>query len=191
MAKEPNDLCYGHHGTSTRYVDQILENGLPVTTFKGDWIGPGRYFWENDRIRALEWSRERVVPKHGGEPAVIEAVIDLSACLDLTRRGDLMLLRSVAESYWKQATKEQRAKLAHSQSYYSRSLDSFAIKMLTSANMHPSTGKPLWTSVRAAFGEGDLIWSMVSGISHGIRTHDHIQINILSESAILRMYRVI
>ena len=146
MANEPNDLCYGHHGTSTRYVDQILESGLPVTTFKGDWIGPGRYFWENDRIRALEWSKERVVPEHGGEPAVIEAVIDLSACLDLTRRGDLTLLRSVAESYWKQATKEQRAKLAHSQSYYSRSLDSFAITMLTSSSTHPNTGKPLWTS---------------------------------------------
>lgn len=184
MTNVPNNLCYGHHGTSTRYVEQILKDGIPVTTYEGDWAGPGSYFWENDCVRALEWSKERVVPKHGGEPAVIEAIIDLGSCLDLTRREDLMLLRSVAESYWGEATEEERAALSNSQTYYNRKLDCLAIKMLTRA--HPR----LWTTVRCGFGEGDLIWSMVPGVKHGIRTHDHIQINVLDESAILRMNRI-
>ncbi|MFM9852682.1 MAG: hypothetical protein ACKVOJ_07765 [Sphingomonadaceae bacterium] len=62
-----------------------------------DWIGPGIYFWEADKRRALEWAQQHRAKYPN--PTVIGAVIDLRNCLDLTNRTDLELVREAHSSY--------------------------------------------------------------------------------------------
>lgn len=47
-----------------------------------DWLGTGRYFWENDIVRAYQWAIE---PRRNFTySSVVGAVIELGNCLDLT-----------------------------------------------------------------------------------------------------------
>ncbi|HEX7946799.1 MAG TPA: hypothetical protein VF495_19180 [Phenylobacterium sp.] len=68
------------------------------TTFRpsdnrGDWLGYGIYFFENAPLRAHRWARTWAC-RGGEEPAVVEAEIDLTDCLDLLDIGAYEALRT-------------------------------------------------------------------------------------------------
>lgn len=63
-----------------------------------DWLGHGRYFWEGDPQRALEWAQAREAQGKIRKAAVVGAVIDLGNCLDLTKRSDCELLADAYNS---------------------------------------------------------------------------------------------
>ena len=77
----------GFHGTDEETVHKILndrKSHLRPSANEHDWLGGGIYFWENDPVRALSFSKERMKWKGiaGKKPAVIGAVIDLGLCLN-------------------------------------------------------------------------------------------------------------
>jgi hypothetical protein len=62
------------------------------------WLGSGIYFWENDRDRALEWTKEKASRKELEDPFVVGAVIELGRCLDLSVRENVPLVKAAHES---------------------------------------------------------------------------------------------
>src|SRR4051812_48364254 len=78
----------GFHGTDKETVQKIVSNPkehVEASLNDYDWLGHGSYFWENDPVRALRFSEERMKWKNitDKEPAVVGAIIDLGHCLNL------------------------------------------------------------------------------------------------------------
>lgn len=78
----------GFHGTDEETVEKIIcdpRQHVEFSTNDYDWLGHGAYFWENDPVRALRFSQERMKWKRieNKKPAVIGAIIDLGHCLNL------------------------------------------------------------------------------------------------------------
>lgn len=68
----------GYHGCEKDVGLQVTrgERALNNSTAKYHWLGPGRYFWEDDPQRAFEWARDRPGKRALKEPFVIGAIID-------------------------------------------------------------------------------------------------------------------
>ncbi len=73
----------GYHGTSQAAADLIIRGGFLPSSNTYDWLGTGIYFWQDAPRRAREWAEAR----HPASPAVLEATIDLTDCLDLLDIG--------------------------------------------------------------------------------------------------------
>lgn len=166
------------------FAESILENGIPTTAFPGDWLGHGAYFWQGDDERAWEWAKSRVVPKYGGSPVVIQAVLDLRACLDLTLMSDRSLLEATARVVYDEMPTDERHKLT--QTYRRRELDCKAINAVITKARN-ADGTPRYTTVRGAFREGFPVYSIRDGLASGIYDRDHIQINVVDKRAILSL----
>ena len=93
MTKSPS-VVLGFHGCDATFGNAALASGLSLkpSAKSYDWLGPGVYFWENDRFRALEWSQQRVASGKYKQAFVLGAIIDLGNCLDLTLRENVELL---------------------------------------------------------------------------------------------------
>ncbi|MPM30071.1 hypothetical protein SDC9_76613 [bioreactor metagenome] len=181
MSELPNGLVWGYHGTSSVFAKKHLTEGIPVTNFSGDWLGHGAYFWEGDYDRAEEWARLHAITKYGGTPIVFQAVIDLNNCLDLTLITDRRLLEEVVKEMCDEMPLEKRQRLK--QNYYTRELDCGAINNLVQ-RARKSDGSPQFTTVRGAFREGDPVYRTSEGLESGVCNRDHIQINVIQNTAI-------
>lgn len=91
-------IVLGFHGCDEENVKRVLlsqEEHLYPSENEYDWLGDGVYFWLNDPQRAYEWACD--AKKHHRsrvkKPAVIGAVIDLGACLNLCERESILLLQ--------------------------------------------------------------------------------------------------
>ncbi|MGA2596119.1 MAG: hypothetical protein ABSH09_03805 [Bryobacteraceae bacterium] len=81
MLVQSDRVVVGYHGTSARYARDILNRGeYRVSQNDYDWLGRGVYFWEHAPYRAWDWARY----KYGSDAAVLESLIRLGRCLDLT-----------------------------------------------------------------------------------------------------------
>ena len=84
----------GYHGCSEEKALVVSQQGTWPPSNKG-WLGPGIYFWDNDKNTAGWWAT-RIVDDQAAR--VIRAEIDLSDCLDLTTVFAQNALRKVARS---------------------------------------------------------------------------------------------
>lgn len=191
------DLAVGYHGTSSIFVDAILENGFKPTTGKGHWLGVGRrragatYLFNEPSI-ALGWSREKVVTEHGGQPTVLQVLWAQDRCLDLCRLDTRQEIARFGQTLLNAADPDEIEKLR--QNSGRRELDDF---VLTEFLDGVPDGK--YRSVRAICAARDSMHPLVyppSGAlySYGERrswfdVHDHVQIAVLDPSAILRIQR--
>lgn len=182
MTDLPNHLVYGYHGTSTSLVPDILSGGFQMSGFRGDWLGNAIYFWENDYDRAVHWAETKVVPKAGGAPAVVAAVIDLRDCLDLTQMRYRALFRDVAEDF--RGSADPEALEAMKQAAGNHQVDCEVANIILRA-----TGQygPLFRSVRGCFTEGDPLYVLDEARASGIHELDHIQIGVVHRSAITQL----
>lgn len=178
---QPNGLVWGYHGTSDRFAEAHIRRGMPHTTFPGDWLGHGAYFWEGDFTRAAMWAEDRVVPRFGGQPVVLAAVIDLSDCLDLTRVDDRQFIQTLAARAYDEITAEGMAGLRQDEMW--RELDCRVIEY-TLRNTLRKDGTPRFTTIRGAFQEGRPLHSSPEGAQSFIRELDHIQINVVDRGAL-------
>ncbi len=178
---QPNGLVWGYHGTSDKFSETHIRQGMPHTTFPGDWLGHGAYFWEGDCTRAARWAKERVVPKFGGQPVVLVAVIDLSDCLDLTRVDDRQLIQELAARAYDEMATERQAGMRQEEMW--RELDCRVIEYVL-RNARRKDGTPRFTTVRGAFQEGLPLHSSPEGAQSFIRELDHIQINVVDRGAL-------
>jgi len=100
MHRLSSSFVLGFHGCD-RTVGEKLVAGEPFEPSANDydWLGPGIYFWESNWERGLEFARQRTKRKscRVNDPFVIGAVIELGACLDLTTKASLDLIRAAHE----------------------------------------------------------------------------------------------
>jgi hypothetical protein len=80
MCNIQGTLIYGYHGTDSRNVESILENGFNSSTKPHDWMGRGIYFWQDAPERAKSWAKS-----YHSNPVVVcaEILIDFDHTIDL------------------------------------------------------------------------------------------------------------
>jgi hypothetical protein len=94
VAKRRKLVVRGYHGTTLEAAQSIKKMGLfKYEEHDWHWLGDGVYFWQDAPLRAWEWAldvtaelndelvNEGSPPRH--TPAVIEAQVDITNCLDL------------------------------------------------------------------------------------------------------------
>lgn len=80
VVKPSGRRIQGFHGTSFEAARSIVKSQeFRRSTNRGDWLGHGTYFWEDNWDRAVEWALEH----HPTNPAVVSAEVDLGRCIDL------------------------------------------------------------------------------------------------------------
>lgn len=97
-----NRFVFGFHGCDEEVCKKILNSqneNLNASNNPYDWLGNGIYFWLNDPLRALEWAEASSKVK---KPAVLGAIIDLGACLNLNERDGVNIL----ETYYERLKKD-------------------------------------------------------------------------------------
>jgi len=75
----------GYHGCVEAVAEKIGSDGVDAwDESKAGWLGPGIYFWDNDRGTGLWWAKHVCDKNEGESPALIKALINLDGALDLT-----------------------------------------------------------------------------------------------------------
>ncbi|MDB5071655.1 MAG: hypothetical protein JWM87_2766 [Candidatus Eremiobacteraeota bacterium] len=96
MHRLSSSFILGYHGCDLSIGKRLL-NGEDFKQSDNDydWLGPGIYFWENNWACGLEFANEQMKRKGSKikHPFVVGAVIDLGACLDLTTKTSIDLVR--------------------------------------------------------------------------------------------------
>jgi hypothetical protein len=175
------NLIIGYHGCDISVRDTVItgHSALSPSTNDYDWLGHGRYFWESNHDRALEFAQESA-ERHGHilTPAVLGAVFTLGHCLDLLDARSLKLVRS-AHAYLVLSYANVGSTLPtnHGENLKLRHLDCAVINSLHDYRM--SDGLPPFDSVRAAFIEGNELYP-----SAGFRDKNHVQICIRNQECI-------
>ena len=96
MHRLSSSFVLGFHGCDRKVGERLVSGeAFKKSDNEYDWLGPGIYFWENNTARALEFANEQM-NRQGSrikDPFVVGAVIDLGACLDLTTKLGIDLVR--------------------------------------------------------------------------------------------------
>ena len=83
----------GYHGTTLTAAEE-MEAGRYIDSGRGSrWLGSGIYFFENDYRKAAEYA-DQAANDSGTQPALLQATIDISRCLDLTNPDSHTLIRT-------------------------------------------------------------------------------------------------
>lgn len=120
-----------------------------------DWLAEGIYFWEQNPLRALEYSKESAArtqfnKKPIDTPFVLGAIIELGHCLNLVDAESLTILTTAYQGL-KRLTEEAGQKMPVNKRA-NRVLDCAVIKYIHQSNVEE--GKPPYDSIRCAFPEG-------------------------------------
>jgi hypothetical protein len=90
----------GYHACSRDVAGRLLVEGEAFRESKNawDWLGRGVYFWEFGHQRAHDWASQW--PKLKGKSfAVVGAIVQLGACLDLLDTDHTRRLAAIASAY--------------------------------------------------------------------------------------------
>jgi hypothetical protein len=91
-----------YHGTTFSTAVDIFHHRKPIqlSDKPGNWLGVGAYFFEENLTKAVDWAlvqvglRARLGAFHS--PAVLEADLDLTDCLDLCSSESHQILAAIA-----------------------------------------------------------------------------------------------
>lgn len=151
-----------------------------------DWLGPGIYFWENNWQRGLEFATEHAKRK-GSKikiPFVVGAVIDLGACLDLTTKVSIDLVRVAHRVVIDELNKSGAPVPVNSGDHLRHNLDCAVIKRAHSiAASSADLGRI--QSVKGVFVEGDKAYP---GSEFLEKTH--VQIAVCDPACIKAVFHV-
>lgn len=151
-----------------------------------DWLGSGKYFWEANPVRALEWAKRKYA-KDKDEPAVIGACIDISQCLNLLDSSSLLLLRSAYDvlkirgKYSKFIMPKNSG--LRGDDVLLRRLDCLIVNFTCEIRKNTNRTSP-FTTVRGVFWEGQELYP-----GAGMKEKNHIQICVRDTKAILCYFR--
>jgi hypothetical protein len=183
-------VVLGYHGCLEPVASRLLTGEISIAQWVPsqndyDWLGHGIYFWEHSPARAMQWAKEQADRHNGrravGAPAVVGAVIQLGACLDLTDVRHTQLLATAYEQVWEAYRAEGRRlprNTGGDQDLKKRQLDCLVINWL-----HQQSGGRFQT-VRGAFPEGNPVYPGAK-----IRKETHIQIAVRDKACILGIFR--
>ena len=174
----------GFHGTNEETVQTILNDNrrhLDKSANEHDWLGGGIYFWENDPVRALKFSKERMNWKKvtDKKPAVIGAVIDLGLCLNLFDQPALIELKESYDQFKKDFESMSLPLPVNGEDgrLWSRDLDCAVIENVH--GLRAITGLPSYETVRSSFQEGKEVYPGTE-----FRLKNHIQIAVRNTKCI-------
>ena len=187
----------GFHGCDRVVGEAILagKRELHPSDNDYDWLGSGRYFWENSYERALAFAQEmRSLPrthrrKHPiTDPFVIGAIIDMGHCLNLLDHQGLELVKTQyheLETLFAESGQDlpQNTKGKKGSDLLFRHLDCAVIEAIHRQNEKDSH-RPAYDSVRAVFVEGDALYG-----NAGFHGKNHIQLCVRNEACILGYFR--
>lgn len=109
---EQSQFVMGYHSCDKNVGIKVLngKDDLIASSNSWDWLGDGIYFWENDPLHALTYSKESSNKKQFNKipiktPFVLGAIIQLGNCLNLVESESLQIL-SAAYSGFKKVIEE-------------------------------------------------------------------------------------
>lgn len=175
-------IAVGFHGCKQSVAQKVLHHGEDIRDSNNDldWLGTGKYFWESNPQRALEWAEERYKGEHDG-PAVIGALIDLSCCLNLLDASGLRQLK-IVHALLKKTTDTAGSSLPENvggSDRLQRKLDCLVVNRVCALRKEDDT-LPDYTTVRGVFWEGDALYA-----NAGFKEKNHIQICVRDTRAVL------
>ncbi len=158
-----------------------------------DWLGTGRYFWEEDPMRAMHWAveakerheREGRVSNAVRDPYVVGAVINLGRCLDLTTLAGVAIVRNGFNAF-KKAMRADSIKLPRNvggKEMKGRYLDFAVVNYSCSKYLEKQDVN--FHTVRALFLEGKPVYP-----NAGFREKTHVQLCVRRPDAILGFFRL-
>jgi hypothetical protein len=192
MYGTPAHLVIGFHACDQAVGEQVLAGKahLKPSGNAYDWLGSGRYFWEGDLARAVEFGEmraKRMRPPGIRWPFVLGAIIDLGHCLNLLESENLRLLRDgydrLSRFFATAGTKMPQNKPLHgSRDLLLRYLDCAVIEAVH--RLREEEKQPPYDSIRGVFWEGEELYPQA-----GFRSHNHIQICVRNPNCIKGYFR--
>jgi hypothetical protein len=179
----------GYHGCDRELGEQLVSGNVDFDpgSEQYHWLGAGVYFWEEDRLRALEWAEKKKARGACENPFVVGAEIDLGFCLDFHNRENLLLLRDAYPEFVKERTelglpipKNKKAKHDRSETKVLRYLDHAVIETLHKASAQKGI---VFDTIRGTFSEGDPIYP-----GSGILDLMHSQIAVRNLACIVNVF---
>jgi hypothetical protein len=181
-------LVIGFHGCDLSVCNKLIlgETRMEPSNNSYDWLGSGMYFWENNRLRALDFVTDLMTSRAHQttikRPAVVGAVMDLGFCLDLL---DTEYISRIKASYTNLLASyksmnlpmPQNRKVGNSTDLLIRDLDCAVIRNLH-LQRRLNDMKP-FDSIRGAFIEGNPLYEKA-----GFYEKTHIQICICNPNCI-------
>lgn len=84
----------GYHGTSKESAKYIVkEKTFPVSMDEEEWLGKGVYFFENDKLQAIDWCTKA---RKYSEWAVIRSNLEVCTVVDLIDKGTYNRFKEIA-----------------------------------------------------------------------------------------------
>ncbi len=184
MQRLSASFVLGYHGCDQAVADSLLRGDqFKKSANDYDWLGGGVYFWEANPIRGLDFA-ERAGQRPRSKiktPAVVGAVIDLGACLDLTTVYGIEMVRSAHGSLESQMA-AAKAVMPQNQDTLRRQLDCAVIEQVHLIN--EGIGLEI-DSVRGVFTEGSPVYP-----GSAFDQETHVQIAVRNPTCIKGVFRV-
>jgi hypothetical protein len=176
-------LVLAYHGCDLSLARKVVtgDDDLLPSKNEYDWLGGGRYFWEDSHSRALRWAQNEVKQKTGKvkTPAVLGAIIDLGNCLNLIDVEHLDLVKAAYKAYLDFCRVSGLNPAQNKgKNFRERNLDKAVFETLH--KMREQEKKPPFDTVRAFFVEGELLYE-----NAGLRALDHVQICVRDPGKII------
>lgn len=176
-------IAFGFHGCDAKVAHKVICEGADIadSTNDYDWLGWGKYFWEANPLRALEWA----VNNGKADPDVIGACIDLSSCFNLLDSYYLHLAK-LAYTYLEYDYAARGVSLPENKDIKGntdrilRRLDCVVINYACRLYNRTKNRNAKITTVRGMFLEGDPLYP-----NAGIQEKNHIQVCVRDTKAIL------
>lgn len=182
----------GFHGCDKSVGESILRGKeLHLTHEKNDydWLGHGRYFWEANPQRAMEFAiegklKKKVTKGQIKTPFVLGAIINLGNCLNLINSAALQQVKSTHNLLQMGALINDKTLPTNSPDQLRRKLDCSVFEAL---HMYREIqGYEAYSSVRGVFWEGDPLYPGTA-----MQEKNHIQLCVRDTSCIMGYFRPI
>ena len=185
----PN-LVIGYHGCDRDTFESVLYRHEPMKKSENDydWLGHGIYFWENNYERAYDWAKEMAVRKRRdvNNVAVIGAVLDLGACLNLTDGYSIRHVKNAFDGYKMYSLDSgkpvaKNMSIGNSSDLLLRNLDCAVIQWLH--KFLNDAGEEPFDSVRGIFLEGKELYP-----NSGFNDKTHVQLCVVNDDCIKGLF---
>ena len=187
-------IVLAYHGCDFETAQRLL-GGSPFqpSSRDYDWLGAGRYFWENDVVRAYQWAIE---PRRKfSRPCVVGAAIELGHCLDLTTQSGITAVKLAYDQFIEMTRRTGSSIPVNTDPANDpngdmsiRRLDcaviNYVFEILRTVQESDSKSEP-YSTIRALFPEGSKLYP-----GAGFWDKTHIQICVREMEQILGVFRI-